>query len=110
MPAFTVNAYGKGKAFYQAFRDVGEFTEKVLSEVLAELNIQPTLPCLPIQGVTAHSRTDGENTYLFVENYTDKKIEGLSLGKEFINMITSEKVSIISLEPYSIAVLKKKII
>jgi beta-galactosidase len=108
MPAFTVNAYGKGKAFYQAFRDTGEFTEKVLSEVLAELNVQPTLPCLPIQGVTAHSRTDGENTYLFVENYTDKEIEGLSLGEEFINMITSEKVSSISLEPYSITVLKKK--
>ena len=108
MPAYTVNAYGKGKAYYQAFRDAGEFTEKALSEILAELKIMPTLPCLPMHGVTAHCRTDGDSTYLFVENYNGESVEKIVLDKEYVNMITGERVSAVDLQPYSIAVLKRK--
>ena len=108
MPALTVNTYGKGKAYYQAFRDEGAFTEKVLSDILMGLNIQPTLSALPKQGVTAHCRTDVENTYLFVENYNAETVEGLSLDGEWTNMATGEQVSVIDIEAYSIAVLKRK--
>ena len=108
MPALTVNTYGKGKAYYQAFRDEGAFTEKVLSDILMGLNIQPTLSALPKQGVTAHCRTDVENTYLFVENYNVETVEGLSLDGEWTNMTTGEQVSVIDIEAYSIAVLKRK--
>ena len=107
MPAFTVNSYGKGKTYYQAFRDTGEFTDKAIADILAELGISSTLPNLPIDGVTAHSRTDGENGYLFVENYTAERVEKISLGKEYVNLETSEKVSVIDLQPYSIAVFKE---
>ena len=109
MPALTVNTYGKGKAYYQAFRDEGAFTEKVLSDILMGLNIQPTLSALPKQGVTAHCRTDGKNTYLFVENYNAEMVKGLSLDGEWTNMATGEQVSVIDIEAYSIAVLKRKI-
>ena len=72
------------------------------------LNIQPTLSALPKQGVTAHCRTDVENTYLFVENYNAETVEGLSLDGEWTNMATGEQVSVIDIEAYSIAVLKRK--
>ena len=47
MPALTINTYGKGKAYYQAFRDEGAFTEKALTDILTELNIQPHFPAVP---------------------------------------------------------------
>ena len=108
MPAFTVNAYGKGKAYYQAFRDDGAFTDKVISSILDELGIKPILSSLPKENVTSHIRTDGENTYLFVENYGERAVENLSLDGEYINMVTGEKVSAVSLVPYSIVILKNR--
>jgi len=44
------------------------------------------------EGVTAHSRTDGENTYVFVQNFSDneKKIETKS---EWVNTETKEKTT-----------------
>ena len=35
MPAATVNEYGKGKAYYQAFRDTGEFWENMATRIHA---------------------------------------------------------------------------
>ena len=70
MPAATVNAYGSGLAYYAAFRDTGDFTQKLVEMVLQKAGITSdfdgALPC----GVTAHSRTDGEHTYVFLQNFT----------------------------------------
>lgn len=107
LSAFTVNSYGKGKAYYQAFRDDGEFIEKVISELLQELEISPTIPCLPMQGVTAHKRTDGETDYLFVENYNAERVE-IELGDEYINMVTGERVSKVDIDAYSVVIVKKE--
>ena len=107
MPAFTVNSYGKGKAYYQAFRDTGEFTDKAISEILQELGIAPTISCLPIQGVTAHKRTDGESEYLFVENYGESKVKGVSLDGEYTDMVTGKTVKSVDLDAYSIVILKR---
>ena len=107
MPAYTINAYGKGKAYYQAFRDTGEFVEKALSDILSELKIQPTLPCLPKEGVTAHVRSDGEQEYLFVENYTENPCQEIPLNGKYFDMEKKEVVSNVSLPPYGISVLRK---
>ena len=70
MAAATVNNYGKGLAYYVAFRDTGDFSHHLVAEILQKAGIcsdfDGTLPC----GVTAHSRTDGENTYVFLQNFT----------------------------------------
>ncbi len=75
MPAYTVNNYGKGKAYYIAFRDDGSFTKKIINDILDEADIKSEFDGTLKRGVTAHSRTDGENTYVFLENYTPEDFE-----------------------------------
>ncbi|MBE6553626.1 MAG: beta-galactosidase [Ruminococcaceae bacterium] len=73
--AFTVNNYGKGKAYYQAFRDTGDFCDDLIGEILQSLGIRSDFDGPLPYGVTAHSRTDGESVFVFLENYskTEKK-------------------------------------
>jgi len=107
MSAFTVNEYGKGRAYYQAFRDDGAFTDRVIADVLERLKISPTLPCLPYPFVTAHRRTDGEREYLFVENYGEDRAADIPLGGEYTDMLTGKKVDRVDLDAFSIAILKR---
>lgn len=75
MPAYTVNDFGEGKAYYVAFRDDGSFTKRIVNEILDELNVKSEFDGALKRGVTAHSRTDGENVYVFLENYTPEDFE-----------------------------------
>ena len=59
-------------------------------------------------GLTAHSRTDGEHTYLFVENYDDQQTYQVQLRKAMTDMESGETVSTLTLPPYGLAVLKSK--
>lgn len=111
-PAATVNAYGKGKAYYQAFRDTGDFKEEILWKIAEDLNITRNLPCgkggLPY-GVSAHTRTDGENLYIFVENYSEQEVKDIDLGEVFTDMLDGAKKERISLPVYGFSILKRKI-
>lgn len=69
-PALTVNRYGEGKAYYIAFRDDGELITDLTETILREAAVRPSVAGRLPQGVTAHSRTDGETTFLFLENYS----------------------------------------
>lgn len=75
MPAYTVNRYGEGKAYYVAFRDDGSFTKQMINDILDEVGVSSEFDGALKKGVTAHSRTDGENTYVFLENYTPDDFE-----------------------------------
>lgn len=92
MPALTANGYGNGKAYYQAFRDDGAFADMLVSRLLKGCGISGAFDGELPEGVTAHSRTDGENTYVFVQNFSDneKKIETKS---EWVNTETKEKTT-----------------
>lgn len=111
MPALTCNEYGKGKAYYQAFRDTGDFKRDVLGSILRELNIQGVIPSEKglSYGVTAHKRTDGETEYLFVENYSDKAVNNVKLGGIYTDMETGVSCDCVSLEKYSAVVLKREL-
>ena len=104
--AVTVNEFGKGKAVYQACRDTGGLKSKLVSDLLDTCGIEPMLGDLP-HGVTAHSRTDGEHTYLFVENYASDTPADIVLPEQMLDMLTGETVSSLHLPPYGLAVLKK---
>ena len=69
-PAATVNHYGDGLAYYIAFRDRGDFTDQLVGQILTEAGIvcdfDGTLP----EGVSVHSRTDGENNFIFLQNFS----------------------------------------
>ena len=68
MPAATVNKYGDGKAYYIAFRDKGDYIDMTVDALLKEAGICSGFDGELPYGVTAHTRTDGEKTFLFLQN------------------------------------------
>jgi len=104
MSAYTVNSYGKGKAYYQAFRDTGNFKQAALASILAELGITGPVADLP-EGVTAHTRCADGREYLFVENYNAEPATVQVQG--FRDLETGESAANLTVPGYGIRILKK---
>ena len=83
-PAVTVNSYGKGKAYYVAFRNDDDFAEDFLSQ----FDIRPDADIKLADGVYLRKR--GE--LVFVMNFSDEE-RTVTLDKEYINVITDEKIN-----------------
>ncbi len=105
-PALTVNEYGKGRAYYQTFRDGGDFWSDVCGEILEELGIKAPIDTPLPELVTVHERNDGDVRYLFVENYSGKEV-ALALGGEWTDMESKEIVDSVSLNKFDVRILKK---
>ena len=105
-PAVTENRYGKGRAIYQACRDTGSLKDAVISRLLAELEIHSPVAGGLTHGVTAHSRTDGENTYLFLENYSPTETAEITLRGTMLDMLSGEETDTCTLKPYSFGIFK----
>ena len=106
--AVTVNRWGRGCAVYQACRDTGSLKNAVIGRLLQELGIEScvdTEDALP-HGVTAHSRTDGETTYVFVENYSDTNTAVISLRGKMRDMLSGEITDRCTLKPYGFGIYK----
>ena len=108
-PAATVNEYGKGRAYYVAFRDEGDYTDALTERMLNECGIISDFDGALSLGLTAHSRTDGENVFVFLENYSTNELS-TATAKEWVNVETEEKVTgQITLKPYQTVILTRKI-
>ena len=105
-PCLTVNQYGAGKAYYQAFRGREAFIQDVVDELLDQCGITRHIQDAP-KGVSAQKRSDGVYEYLFVENYSDAPAESVALNGVYQDMIGGDTVESVSLEPFSIRILKK---
>ncbi len=106
-PAVTVNDYGKGKAYYLAFRDTGDLTDRLVGELLAEKGIVSDFDGVLPYGVSSHSRTDGETLFVFLENYTGKEAR-LSTKQLWQNAESETPVTgEITLSPYEVLILKR---
>jgi beta-galactosidase len=108
MAAVTSHDYGKGTAVYQACRDTGSLKDAVLDELVKKLAIPTAVRwdgALP-HGVSAHSRTDGEHSYVFVENYMDFPSPTIPLHAPMTDLLTGETVRAVTLPPYGFAILK----
>lgn len=86
MPAFTVNKYVNGYAYYIAFRDCGDFLFKVYDGIIDKLNIKREIENLP-KGVTVHTRENEKYKFSFVENYT-AAVQTVRLNKRYCDVIT----------------------
>ncbi len=77
LPAATVNKYGAGKAYYIAFRDEGDYTDKLIGDLIKETGIGSGFDGELPDGVTAHTRTDGEKLFVFLQNfsYSSRKLK-----------------------------------
>lgn len=105
-PAVTLNTYGKGLALYQACRDTGDLKDQLVGQLLERTGVVSNVEAdgkLP-HGVTAHSRTDGERTYLFVENYSGTEAATVKLRCGMVNMLTGETEDTCSLPPYGFGI------
>ena len=69
-PVITVNSYGKGKAFFLAARTEQSFLNDFYAWLVKETNIPRALDSELPKGVTAQMRSDGENNYIFLLNFT----------------------------------------
>lgn len=105
-PAMTVNRYGKGRAYYQAFRDDGDFKDTVLGALVEELHLERALNVPLPKGVSAHARGDGEHRYVFVENYTGRPVE-LPLDGRYTDMESGERVERVQLSDFDVRILKQ---
>jgi beta-galactosidase len=106
--AAAIHSYGKGTAVYQACRDSGSLKEQIISKLIADAGVTSVLDTeqpLPA-GVSAHSRTDGEHTYVFVENYYNHEAEPVKLRGKMLDMLSGEITDTCTLGPYGFKVFK----
>ncbi len=86
-PVFSVNEFGKGKAFYIASRTESKGTDAITDVLLKASGIETKeLP----EGVEMHIRDNGDSEYVFYLNFTDKE----------------QKVADTVLAPYDVQVIK----
>ena len=69
-PAVTVNRFGKGKAWHVASRNDLPFQRDFFAAIINELALPRAIDGDFPPGVVATARTDGETTWVFVQNYT----------------------------------------
>ncbi len=98
--AVTAHRYGKGLAVYQACRDSGSLKDALMDALIPRAGLTaPVEGPLP-HGVTAHTRTDGERTYLFVENYCGEGGAKVKLTAPMTDLLTGQVEDTCVLEPY----------
>lgn len=107
-PALTVNNFGQGKAYYIAFRNDTDFLQDFYENLISDLKVKKALEVKLPEGVTAQLRSDGNNDYIFIQNYT-KQDQKIDLGSmRLTDLMTEENVSgNICLKEYGIRILSK---
>jgi beta-galactosidase len=107
MPAATVNNYGKGKAYYMAFRDKRkDFIRALTNLALDEAGVAPCMNITLPDGCTAHVREADGVGYYFVECY-DPKGAHIDLDGEYYSMLDEKNVTALDFDGVGVAVLKK---
>ncbi len=108
-PAVTVNAHGAGKAYYVASRNDLAFQRDFFGKLATDLQLPQALATeLPL-GVTAQRRTDGEQEFVFVQNYTGLP-KTVSLPASYQEMTTGETLQgSLDLAAYGCRVLSRPI-
>ena len=107
-PALTVNAVGKGKAYYIAARTDQTFQSSFYKQILKEAGINGALQTdLPAE-VTAQIRTDGVNEFIFLMNFSNKTHTIRLDEHAYTDMLASDSVPCnLLLQPYGVRILKR---
>ena len=106
MAAATENRYGKGLAVYQACRDEAGLKEALLDRLIRQTGVQTNVFGALPYGVTAHRRTDGIHTYIFLENYTEQTVEAIALPGTMTDLLTGEETCFVTLPPYGYGIFR----
>ena len=87
-PSVTVNNYGKGNAYYVAFRNDDDFTKDFCEDLIEKISINCDTEIKAENGVSIRKRGD----VIFVMNFSDES-KKITLDKEYKNVVTGENVS-----------------
>ena len=87
-PAVTENSYGKGKAYYTAFANKGDFFEEFSDYLINTHNIAPDTDIKAEEGISIRKRG---NT-VFVMNFADTE-KDIVLDKEYKDIINDKTIS-----------------
>lgn len=107
-PAVTVNAFGKGHAYYIAARLDARFHADLYAGLVDRLGIPRAIDATLPPGITAQVRTDGDHDYVFVLGFA-RTAHAIDLGPTpMTDALTGEAVSgPIELPPYGVRVLMR---
>lgn len=93
-PALTVNQFGQGQAYYIAFRNHEDFERDFYQKLIGDLSLKSALLGELPEGVTAQTRYDAHNTFVFVMNFTNEtKQVQLAEGVTYEEVTTKAQVS-----------------
>ena len=107
-PALTVNSYGKGKAYYIAFRSDDKFLSDFYDKLIESSDLKRALDVELPKGVTVQMRSDGENDYLFILNFSsEEKIVDLKDICLYDMMTGTEMSGNISIQGYGFKIVKR---
>ncbi len=91
-PAVTVNAFGKGKAWHVASRNDLAFQRDFFTALSKELALPRAIATELPPGVVATARTDGDNAFIFLQNYSAQN-HTLTLPQGYRDCLTDAAVS-----------------
>ena len=109
-PAYTVNQYGSGSAYYIAAPVEQDFYRDFYRELCGERNVRRALPesvaeTLPA-GMTASLREAADADYVFLQNFSGEAQEvELPAGYELAE--TGEPAGLAEFGPYDVVILRK---
>ena len=86
MPAVTKNTFGKGTAYYAAFRNDSDFTADFCNMLIDEIKINADTEIKADDGIVIRKR----GSHIFVMNFTDSE-KAVTLNSIYTNVITDEK-------------------
>jgi beta-galactosidase len=91
-PALTVNAFGKGKAYYIASRNDDRFQDEFYGSLIRQLGMRRALNAKLPAGVMAQIRSDGKDDFVFLLNF-QPATRKVSLGRvSFSDMVSGKRV------------------
>jgi len=107
-PAVTCHAFGKGSAYYIASRNDDTFTDTLLGALIDRLKLRRTLETVLPEGVSVQSRTDGDQEFLFIMNFTPSA-QNVELGDiTYHDMLAAKPVSgCLVLPPYGVVIVRR---
>lgn len=105
-PAVTVNAFGKGKAYYICSENEDAFFDAFYRDLVKEEAVAANWPDELPEGVTVSKRV-GKESLLFIQNFNEAEIS-MDLAKEY-RTVAGETVSgTLFLKPFDCVILIEK--
>ncbi|WP_313161801.1 beta-galactosidase [Kosakonia cowanii] len=106
-PAVTVNAFGKGKAWHVASRNDLAFQRDFFANLIDTLSLPRALNVELPPGVVATAREDGEQAFVFIQNFTVQQ-QSITLPPGYHDCLSDAAISgVLALKPWDCRVVRR---